>query len=143
MKKYKIMSRNGCEKYCHKHHDESSIIISIKSTWDRVEPDVFSNADNGVKHILSLSFDDVELEDSASACMQFSDGAKIAEFINNYFSEADVIIVHCDGGVSRNAGVMAAILRVTIGRDSPVFDNKTKHPNMTCYLRTLRGFGYI
>ncbi|WP_196812587.1 dual specificity protein phosphatase family protein [Butyrivibrio sp. XPD2002] len=101
------------------------------------------NNQNNVKHILSLSFDDVELEQMPEFCMTYEDGEKIAEFVNSFYAEADLIIIHCDGGISRSAGVAAAIMRVKEGFDDPIFNNRNKHPNMTCYLRTLKGFGYI
>ena len=141
--KYKVMSRHCCERYCQQKHKRSSIIISVKSSWDRELPSLPMNDKNNVKHILSLSFDDVEYEQIPEFCMTFEHGQKVAEFVNNYYDEADLIIVHCDGGISRSAGVAAAIMRVKEGFDDPIFDSRRKHPNMTCYLRTLKGFGYI
>ncbi len=141
--KYKVMSRKNCERYCKQCHTKASIIVSIKSSWDRVNPDLPSNDKNNVKHILSLSFDDVEYEDDPDFCIKREDGERIAAFINEHYDEAETIIVHCDGGISRSAGVAAAIMRVKEGDDHPVFNNRTKRPNMTCYLRTLKGFGYI
>ncbi len=141
--KYKIMSRNTCERYCTQNHGKSSVIISIKSSWDKVNANVFRSDKNNVKHILRLSFDDCEYEDSADHCMSYEDGKKVAQFIDKYYDKVDTIIVHCDGGISRSAGVCAAIMRVKEGADHPVFDSRSKCPNMTCYLRTLSGFGYI
>lgn len=141
--KYKIMSRDCCERYYRQRHERSSIIISIKSSWDRVLPSLPMNENNNVKHILSLSFDDFEFEQMPQYCMKYEDGDKIVDFVNQYYDEADLIIVHCDGGISRSAGVAAAIMRVKEGFDDPIFDSRRKHPNMTCYLRTLKGFGYI
>ena len=144
--KYKVICRSACERYCKQNHSKTSIIISIKSSWDNVMPDVFCDEKNKVKAILSLSFDDVEKEDSINGqefCMSFENGKKVADFINKWYNKVDIIIVHCDGGVSRSAGVCAAIMRVTEGDDWPIFDNRNKHPNMTCYLRTLKGFKYI
>ncbi len=142
-RKYKIMSRANCERYCTQKHTKSSMIISIKSSWDRELPHLSRTKENGVKYILSLSFDDLTQEDNPKFCMQESDGKKVAEFVNEYYDDVDLIIVHCDGGISRSAGVGAAIMRVKEGDDFPLFDSQTKHPNMTCYLRTLKGFGYI
>ncbi len=141
--RYKIMSRKNCERYCRQKHKESSVIISIKSTWDKIAPDIYINDYNNVKDILFLTFDDDDFEENPKYCMQFSDGKKVAEFVNNYYKKVRHIIIHCDGGVSRSAGVCAAIMRVKEGEDCFIFNKKTKHPNMTCYLRTLKGFGYI
>ena len=142
-KKYKIMSRLACEKYCSQRHDKSSIIISIKSSWDRVDPDIYKNQHNNVRYIKFLTFDDIDMEDDPKCSMSVSDGRAVADFVNKHYDEVDSIIVHCDGGISRSAGVVAAIMRVKEGDDFPVFDSRRKHPNMTCYLMTLKGFGYI
>ncbi len=139
---YKVLSREVCEKYCKQNHSKTSVIISIKSSWDKVDADVFTSDSNNVKDILRLSFDDIDVEDNADHCMQYEDGKKIAEFVDKW-KDIETIIVHCDGGISRSAGVAAAIMRVLEGDDFPLFKNKNKHPNMTCYLRTLKGFGYI
>jgi predicted protein tyrosine phosphatase len=136
------MGRSMCEKYCTQRHERTSIIISIKSSWDRVLPNIYISEENNVQGILRLTFDDLEYEDDAKYCMQYQDGYLIAGFVRSW-EGVDSIIAHCDGGISRSAGVMAAIMRVNEGSDHPVFDNKNKHPNMTSYLRTLKGFGYI
>lgn len=144
--KYKIFSRKKCEEYCAKKHDRTSLIISIKSSWDKTMPKVFISDQNKVLAILSLSFDDVEKEDTIDGrefCMSFEDGDKVANFIDQWYDKVEDIIVHCDGGVSRSAGVAAAIMRVKEGDDWPIFNSSVKHPNMTCYLRTLKGFHYI
>ncbi len=142
-KEYKIMSRHTCERYCQQNHSRSAIIISIKSSWDKQLPFLPMNSKNKVTHILSLSFDDCDYEQFPKYCMQYEDGEKIAAFVNKYYYDTDLIIIHCDGGISRSAGVAAAIMRAKEGFDYPVFNNKKKHPNITCYLRTLKGFGYI
>ncbi len=141
--KYKVMSRSSCEKYCLQYHKKTSIIISIKSSWDREDAKVFVSPNNGVKNILRLSFDDIDYTDDPRFAMKQEDGNKVAKFIDMYYDTVDTIIVHCDGGISRSAGVCAAIMRVKEGEDYPLFDNNRKHPNMTCYLRTLKGFNYI
>ena len=141
--RYKIMSRRAVERYCTQTHKRKSMIISIKSSWDKVFPNVFMSDTNNVKRILPLSFDDVTYEESPNLCMSENDGKKVADFVNKYYDDVDVIIVHCDGGISRSAGVCAAIMRAKEGEDFPIFDNRNKHPNMTCYLQTLKGFDYI
>ncbi len=141
--KYKTMSRESCEKYCLKKHSKTSIIISIKSSWDRVDAEVFRSAENKVLGILRLSFDDIDMEDNEQHAMTSKDGEKIISFVNKWYNKADTIIVHCDGGISRSAGVAAAIMRVKEKADYPFFWSNTKHPNITCYLRTLEAFKYI
>ena len=141
--KYKVMSRPVCERYCKQTHQASAMIISIKSKHDTVKPKLTRTEKNKVRYILYLSFDDCEVEDDPDFCMSFEDGKRVADFVNAPYDEVDKIIVQCDGGISRSAGVAAAIMRVKEGDDWPIFNNSKKHPNMTSYLRTLKGFGYI
>lgn len=141
--KYRIMNRIACENYCLRKHEETSIIISIKSITDKLEPKIPITEKNNIRAVLRLSFDDCDKEDDSKNCMQLKDGYKIADFVNKWYSQVDRIIVHCDGGISRSAGVIAAIMRAKEGNDFPIFDSTTKHPNMTCYLMTLKGFRYI
>lgn len=142
---YKVLSRNRCELYCTQRHSNTSVIISIKSTYDKVMPNVFCSDTNNVKAILSLSFDDVEAEDlffqNREYCMTFKDGEKIAAFVKEWYTKVDAIIIHCDAGISRSAGICAAIMQVYEGYYTPIWKNKI--PNMTCFLRTLKGFNYI
>ena len=142
-KQYKVLSRKSCERYCTQNHNKTSIIISISSIWDKVKPDVYINDKNNIRDILFLSFDDVDMEEDKRFCMQYEDGKKVADFINKWYDKVDVIIVHCDGGISRSAGVAAAIMRVKEHNDSKYFLSTTKFPNRTCYLKTLEGFNYI
>lgn len=140
--RYKIMSFDKCAEYCNKHHTKSSIIISIVTYSGNIKDKIRITKDNNVKDILYLRFCDFEIEDAPDICMQNEDAEKVAKFINKWYEKVDTIIVHCEGGISRSAGVCAAIMKVKEGSDWPIFDNKKKHPNMTCYLRTLKAFGY-
>ena len=142
-RKYIVMSRANCERYCIQKHSNTSIIVSIKSSWDKELSHLCKTKDNKVKAILFLSFDDIDKEDDPRFAMKLEDGEKIATFVNKYYKKVDRIIVHCDGGISRSAGVASAIMRVKEGNDYPIFDSSTKHPNMTCYLQTLKCFNYI
>lgn len=140
--RYKIMSFDKCAEYCSKRHTKSSVIISIVTRDGDVKDKIRITEDNNVKDILYLRFCDFEIEDAPDICMQNEDAKKVAKFINKWYGKIDTIIVHCEGGISRSAGVCAAIMKVKEGSDWSIFDNKKKHPNMTCYLRTLKAFGY-
>ena len=76
--KYKIMSRNNCEKFCTQEHKETSIIISIKSLSDDIKPNIYMDSLNNIKDILFLTFDDVDFEEDKNNCISFNDGEKIA-----------------------------------------------------------------
>ena len=141
-KKYKVMSYQQCARYCSQKHENTSVIISITTYTGDLKKKVCITENNNVKDILYLQFCDFEVCDSPTTCMQYEDAQKIVEFVNKWYGKVDTIIVHCEGGVSRSAGVCAAIMRVKEGDDWPIFESPNKHPNMTCYYRTLITFGY-
>ena len=62
---------------------------------------------------------------------------EIANFAKEWWNKVDQIVVHCDGGVSRSAGVAAAILKYFTGDDSEIFDNPNYYPNMLVYRMVL------
>lgn len=64
-----------------------------------------------------------------------SNESPVAELLREY-PDTDVI-VHCDAGISRSAGVAAAILKHTTGDDSSIFENGLYDPNLWCYQKTL------
>ncbi len=141
--KYKIMDFNRCAKYCEQKHNNTSIIISITTYDGDLYKKIKVTDTNKVQDILYLSFCDFEYDDIPNGrYMSHKDGQKVAEFVNKWYDKIDTIIVHCEGGISRSAGVCAGIMRAKEGYDYPIFNNRNKHPNMTCYLQTLKGFNY-
>ena len=72
--------------------------------------------------------------------MTSEDAAKIKDYVLAYKDKVECIIVHCEVGVSRSAGVMAAIQKYLIGDDSAIFNNDTFSPNKHCYKLMLDAF---
>ena len=128
-----VMSRAAAIRYCHQPHTEESIIISISDELTDYPSAPFRSSQNGVKDILRLRFDDVDTDPSA---MTEDDGKKIREFLDRNRSISSVI-VHCDAGQSRSAGVAAAILKAKTGSDMQIFKNHAYTPNILCYRITL------
>lgn len=125
MKEIKIMSRNEAKTYsAHKDIPESAI-ISIYSSGDA--PCHFCK--NGrIKAVGKWCFDD--LADDRGITQEQAN--QIAAFVKrNEFIET--LIVHCDAGISRSAGIAAAISKWYFGTDEAVFDNPQYIPNMRCY----------
>ena len=56
-----------------------------------MDPEVFSNDINGVKHILFLAIDDIEAEDDPRSAMNEDQGKIVADFVNAYYDETDRI----------------------------------------------------
>lgn len=92
----------------------------------------------GAARHLELLFDDVEDGERASwgrplEPMGKGQAKAVADFVWDGASAMDLahlIVVACDGGVSRSAGVAAGILAATGNDDSEIFARKC--PNATC-----------
>ena len=95
-----------------------------------------------------LCFDDVE-DDTVPGCTPMSNAQATlaANFLEDLAaSNPTTLIVHCSAGISRSAGVAAAI-HDTLGwpvanaRDNDVFRDGKFAPNMHCYRTLLRALG--
>ena len=120
--------------------NEPTLIISI------TDPalDLNSFADNkNIVAICRVQFDDVT-KDNARPCdvlMSTRDADKIKEYVISYMDKVETVIVHCEGGISRSAGVMAAIQRYITGDDSAIMNSSRYLPNDHCYRLMLKAFG--
>lgn len=110
---------------------ETSVIISIRTPHDEWTPR--PQKAGVVQDILYLQFHDVEKTSQCMPGITDEDGARIASFVNQWWDKVDRIIVHCDAGQSRSAGVAAAILKVMTGNDEQIFSCPMYTPNMLCY----------
>lgn len=135
MKQIIVMDRDKAKRFSYGAHDFTSVIVSINDTWDVLNPIAANFVPNGIKAVCRLIFDDVEK--GQPNCMTEKDAEKIAEFVHQWKDNVDVIIVHCRAGVSRSAGVAAAISKHVFNDDNWVFDSPKYQPNMTCYRYTL------
>lgn len=110
-------------------------IISITTPGD--VPNTFADKSN-IIGILRLSFHDIRMRDRKGIQMTEEDAEKIAEFVHKCEDKkVDEIWVHCDAGVSRSAGVGAAILKYLTGNDDRIFNSPRYMPNTVCYRLTL------
>jgi len=132
-----IMSRAQVKKFSYYPHDEKIAVISI-SDCDKDYPILNNNKKNGIAHICKFHFDDVE--EGGLHCISENDAGHIASFIGRVKDNIDMLIVHCEAGISRSAGVAAAIMKFINDDDTVVFDNPMFHPNMTCYKKVLNAF---
>ena len=131
---FQVMNREEARRYSYKKHEETSIIISISDACSC--PNRFQkNTQNGIKNVLQVFFDDVEKGEKDAICDD--DAIKIAKFVKNNEEYVDKIIVHCNAGVSRSAGVCAAIMKYMTGDDMDIFGRACYCPNMTCYTKVL------
>lgn len=146
--KWAVFSRREMQRYAWREHNETSVVISINSSSEFFLK-IPHNPKNGIKKLLSLSFDDVDKKQyddmivdgyGSVVLMSEQDAARIVSFVKKYKDSVDGIIVHCDAGVSRSAGVMAAIVKWLTGDDSKIFSDLRFHPNMWCYQLVLNEF---
>jgi len=129
-----IMSRTGIEVFSRQEHMEKIAVISI-SDIDKESPYIFNNPANGIIEQLRLHFDDVDL--GQPNCITEEIAGRIAAYIFSLQNVVDKIIVHCEAGISRSAGVGAAIMKYLCDDDWAVFANPRFRPNMICYRKVL------
>ena len=135
---FAVMNRHLAYKYAYTDHVETSAIISISSV-DRDKPNLPIRRANGIKTILYLYFDDVE---SGPNAITHDDAKQIILFADNAAKmKVDRFIVHCEAGVSRSAGVCAAVKKYLGYDDDDIFDNPKYFPDMRCY-RTVLDCGF-
>ena len=134
--KIKIFSRSEIEFFV-KKIKEPTLIISIRCSGDSSKPEIEGNP--LVKKILFLRFDDIEEHEKFLNCVPMSDedALKIKEVVEETKEKVTEIWVHCDAGVSRSAGVAAAIGKYLNDDDMFVFGSPRYSPNITCYRKTL------
>lgn len=114
-----------------------AIIISIKDKYS--QPQIFPESEN-LKGVKTVFFNDEETNEDA---MTFAQAKEICDFVRSHLldnSDLD-IWVHCNAGVSRSAGVAAALLLVLTGDDSQIFQDGSRCPNMNCYRLMLKAMG--
>lgn len=138
-----VLSRGDAIIYCYKPHKVKTIMISISDPNMIYEHTPFCSPENGIQSILELCFADADRpgpdvygrEADVSDLMSETDGRKIAAFISQ--NKDFDILIHCDAGISRSAGVAGAILKYFTNDDASIFDNPYYYPNMWCYRKTL------
>ncbi len=132
----RVMSRKEASDFSFTRFQERTIIISIASLNE--SDNLFDRNNSNLIDILFLRFDGVESDEPNHMIRR--DAEKIIQFIDKHIDHIDQIIVHCGAGVSRSAGVAAALMLIINGDDSPIFDNPKFCPNRCCYRAMLNTF---
>ena len=143
----KVLNRSGAVLYCYSEHKDPAVMISISDPRMEYKFSVFCSETNKLKEILPLCFSDAESVAGTDVygnpmtsddLMSDEDARKVVDFVEKYRNE--LILVHCDAGISRSAGVAAAILKACTGDDTQIFDNPYYVPNRWCYRKVLDAF---
>lgn len=137
------MSRDSAVRYCQESHNKPVIMISISDPYLTYHSEPFCSDKNKVIAIQPLFFTDADKPGKDVYDREVSENDLITENdawlvkrLLNLHPDTD-IIVHCDAGISRSAGIAAAILKAKTGDDSQIFDSPRYSPNMRCYRLVL------
>ena len=140
-----IASRRVAEAIAQLAREQSKAVgfLSIRSTDEDI-PDL--STPGGCA--LYLQFDDVDNENVAGCTpMDETQAQLIADFVDEFrATDANRLIVACSAGISRSAGVAAALhealgWEIRNAYESDVFSDGKFSPNMRCYRMTLRAMG--
>lgn len=131
----RVMSRERAIRYSYSNHPKT-LMISIRDNGSRIPHFV---KDNLV--IFYFEFDDIEEGDTRGIPISNNQASDIAAAVNNFKDRVDCIVVHCEAGISRSAGVAAAIGMALNSDDSFVFNDGRFNPNRTCYKKVMEAFG--
>lgn len=131
---YHVLSRSKAKALSYSCLARALVIISIT---DIDSSSVIFAKNEQIKAILRLSFNDVDR--GCFGAMNENDAESIVHFCNKWILKAD-LLVHCEAGISRSAGVCAAIMKWYEKSDMPIFGNAYYRPNMHCYREVLKAF---
>lgn len=120
------------------------IIISIFTPGDE-PPKVCQN--KNTRHIIQLSFDDLDGPPGPSTQLALGlpvlfgdDEARVIAAKVEFWRRqgVDFVVCHCDAGISRSAGVAAALSKHYNGTDFEFFNSEGRYrPNMLVYKKVL------
>ena len=77
------------------------------------------------------------MDNQITSAISPDDAKKIVAFVKSWINHIELIIVHCEAGMSRSSGVCAALMLWINGDDTPIFGNAFFRPNMLCYRTVL------
>ena len=135
---YEIMNRKEARYASGETSAPTTAIISITDVGD--EQNEFYPA-SWIYAVLHIQFDDVI--ERGHNCITKTNAQEIAEFALENYDKAERLIVHCEFGQSRSAGVAAALCQHFEGHDNGISTDPRYFPNWTCYKYVLRALEEI
>jgi predicted protein tyrosine phosphatase len=124
---YEVKNRGDARQATMKMEAPATAIISITDIGR--DKNHFHKQD-WLKGVLELQFNDVM---RGKGCITKKQAEEIADFVFNIYPHVERILVHCEYGQSRSAGVAAAISQHYEGNSSGIFGNPAYYPNRTCF----------
>ena len=91
-------------------------------------------------NVLFQAFDDISYEDENYQAMTEEQALDIIRFVESYSEQTDTIVVNCEAGISRSAGVMAGLCVIYGVKDTFCYTNG-KHPNVFCKQMIIKAYG--
>jgi predicted protein tyrosine phosphatase len=127
--------------------DKPFILISILSPGEENEIEINNK---NFKELVSLRFHDLDkkldieyyrdLSGGEKSFVYFSDNdaKKIIDLVKRNLEKINLIVVHCEAGISRSAGVAAALSKIINNDDTFFF--KKYIPNMLVYRKIIENY---
>lgn len=138
----KIFSRQQAVKQSYTDFDCSKIIISISDPFE--EKAKFNRNNISIKSVLYLSFYDIDEKTKSIFggynSMSPIDAVLIRDFVLKWENFVDGIWVQCEMGISRSAGIAAAISEYFELDENVILNSNKYNPNMLCYDLTKAAF---
>jgi hypothetical protein len=91
--------------------------------------DMLSITNAGYKH-------DIQ-ESGGKGLFTDEQAVQVVNFVDEMKGKIEVLVCHCEGGVSRSSGMGAAISLMVNGSDEKIFNNIEYIPNMFVYRKVL------
>lgn len=130
--RFAVISASKAKTFIPKNPDDVCIHISIRG-WNDKKVRLANNPNRVAS--LFLQFDDIEQGDPHFVSYILFDrkmAREILGFVKFWTTEKpeiDLIIVNCEAGVSRSAGVAAALSMIFNGDDAVIFGDPSFSPN--------------
>jgi len=94
--------------------------------------DMLSITNAGYKHAIQ--------ESGGEGLFTDEQALQIVDFVNEMKGKVEVLVCHCEGGISRSSGVAAALSLMINGSDNEIFHNDKYIPNMFVYRKMLNAW---
>lgn len=145
--KFLILSENAAVNIVPRLDIPHAIISIIDPTTK--EPVKFPIT-NLTTHVLQLKFFDLDGNNTTRLTDKYISGlftdeqaVQIINFVEDISNVIDTLVVHCGAGISRSAGIVAALSNIYNGSDQWVFTNKRYLPNRWVYRKILNVYNNI
>lgn len=145
MMEFIVLSRDKAKTYeCDKPH----IYISVKCPYDSEGWAKLPDNPNRMQTLL-LAFDDWDDYQKHKLTTEFKNNPRVGEMVffsndhaksivglvQEYQKKVEAIVCQCDAGISRSAGIAAALSKCIVGHDMQFFERY--HPNRRVYRMIL------